>query len=46
MYRYNNKAKIPLNNRQTPKQQRTRVKNGSQSGEGTKERGRIKEGRR
>jgi hypothetical protein len=25
--RYNTKAKIPLNNEQTPKQQRTRMKN-------------------
>jgi hypothetical protein len=27
MYRYNTKVKIPLNNEQTPKQQRTRMKN-------------------
>jgi hypothetical protein len=29
MYRYNTKAKMSLNNEQTPKQQRTRMKNGS-----------------
>jgi hypothetical protein len=37
MYIYN-KAKIPLNNEQTPKQQRTTMKNN------TKGRGRVKKG--
>jgi hypothetical protein len=42
MYRYNTKSKISLTNKQSPKQQRTRMKNRSHKGEGTNGRGRIK----
>jgi hypothetical protein len=44
VYRYNTKAKIPLNNEQTPKQGRTRMKNRSCQREGTNRKGRLKEG--
>jgi hypothetical protein len=44
LYRYNIKAKIPLNNEHTPKEQKTGMKNWSHWGKGTYGMGIIKEG--
>jgi hypothetical protein len=44
MYRYNTKATILLTDEQTPKQQRTRMKNRSCKRGGNNERRRVKKG--